>query len=295
MKARFTPVVWDDNLLNDCRQLVRLALSEDLGGHGDLTSQAVVGPDRRGQAEVVSRSTGVLAGVRVVSVVLEEAGADAGWWPALDDGDPLTPGSKVGRLEGNARDLLRCERITLNLLSRLCGIASLTQEFVAAAGESGAAVYDTRKTTPGWRRLEKFAVRCGGGNNHRTGLFDAVMIKDNHLALADDLGLTSADAARRAREAAPGRIIEVEVDTLRQLRQVLPARPDIVLLDNMSCEELRQAVALREEIAPIVVLEASGGVRLETITEIAATGVDRVSVGALTHSAIGLDLGLDWA
>lgn len=296
MSAKFKPVVWDDDLVRDCRELVRLALREDLADVGDLTSLAVVSAERRGRAEVVSRAAGVIAGGRIASVVLEEAKADAGWWLSLDDGDPLEPGTVVGRLEGNARDLLRCERLILNLLNRLSGVATLTQAYVEAAGE-GAAVYDTRKTTPGWRRLEKFAVRCGGGHNHRTGLFDAVMIKDNHLALADREGMTPADAVWRAREAsdASTRIVEVEVDTLEQLRGVLLAKPDVVLLDNMPCDTLRQAVAIRNELAPAVVLEASGGVRLDTIGAIAQTGVERVSVGALTHSAIGLDLGLDWS
>ncbi|TWT97042.1 Nicotinate-nucleotide pyrophosphorylase [carboxylating] [Botrimarina colliarenosi] len=294
MTANFQTVEWDEALIQDCRELVRLALREDLGDAGDVTSLAVVGAERRGKAAVVSRQRGVLAGGRVATIVLEEAGADASWQPTLDDGDTLEPGSVVGTLEGAARDLLRCERVTLNLMSRLCGVATLTRRYVEAVGPSRAAVYDTRKTTPGWRRLEKHAVHCGGGHNHRTGLFDAVMIKDNHLALADQAGMTPAEAVRRAREQQPGRVIEVEVDSLDQLSGVLPAGPDIVLLDNMTLDQLREAVAVRNAGAPGVVLEASGGVRLDTIGAIATTGVDRISVGALTHSAIGLDLGLDW-
>lgn len=294
MGSKFKTVEWDDNLLRDCRELVRLALREDLGDTGDVTSLAVVGAERRGKAAVVSREAGVVAGVRLPTVVLEEAGADASWWPALDDGEPLKPGAVVGQFEGSARDLLRCERVTLNLMSRLCGVATLTRRYVEAIHGSEAKVYDTRKTTPGWRLLEKFAVRCGGGQNHRTGLYDAVMIKDNHLALADEAGMTPADAVRRAREKQPGRVIEVEVDSLDQLRVALPAGPDIVLLDNMTNDQLREAVAIRAAEAAGVVLEASGGVRLDTIGAIATTGVDRISVGALTHSAVGLDLGLDW-
>lgn len=294
MGSKFKTVEWDDNLLRDCRELVRLALREDLGDTGDVTSLAVVGAERRGKAAVVSREAGVVAGARLPTVVLEEAGADASWWPALDDGEPLKPGAVVGQFEGSARDLLRCERVTLNLMSRLCGVATLTRRYVEAIHGSEAKVYDTRKTTPGWRLLEKFAVRCGGGQNHRTGLYDAVMIKDNHLALADEAGMTPADAVRRAREKQPGRVIEVEVDSLDQLRVALPAGPDIVLLDNMTNDQLREAVAIRAAEAAGVVLEASGGVRLDTIGAIATTGVDRISVGALTHSAVGLDLGLDW-
>lgn len=294
MGSDFQAVSWDDQLIADCRQLVRLALAEDLHPDGDITSLAVVGAERHGRADIVAREAGVLAGVRIGSLVLEEAGADATWTAAMADGSPLAPGSVVGRLEGNAHDLLRCERITLNLLGRLCGIATLTGRYLDSVAGSDATVYDTRKTTPGWRRLEKYAVRCGGGQNHRVGLFEAVMIKDNHLALADEAGLTPSAAVRRAREAAPGRVIEVEVDTLAQLRDVLPAGPDIVLLDNMTNDQLREAIALRNGAGPGVVLEASGGVRLGTIGAIAATGVDRISVGALTHSAVGLDLGLDW-
>lgn len=294
MNSIFKTIEWDDQLVADCRELVRLALREDLGEAGDVTSDSVVGPDRRGAAAIASREAGVLAGVGVAAVVLEEADADARWVASLEDAAVLTPGAVVGRLEGNARDLLRCERIILNLLGRLCGIATLTSRYAEAVAGSKARVYDTRKTTPGWRLLEKFAVRCGGGQNHRTGLYDAVLIKDNHLALADEAGLTPGGAVSRAREQQPGRVIEVEVDTLNQLRDVLPAGPDIVLLDNMSNDQLREAIAQRDKAAPGVVLEASGGVRLSTIGPIAATGVDRISVGALTHSAIGLDLGLDW-
>lgn len=294
MTAAFSKITWDERLLNDARELVRLALREDLDEAGDLTSQSVVGAERRGAAAVVSREAGVLAGVSVPALVIEQAGADAEWRPALEDGQPLAPGGEVGVLEGDARDLLRCERVTLNLMSRLSGVASLTRRYVEAVAETDAKVYDTRKTTPGWRLLEKYAVRCGGGCNHRTGLYDAVMIKDNHLALADEVGLTPGGAVRLARGKQPGVVIEVEVDSLDQLRDALPAGPDIVLLDNMTNDQLREAIRIRDDAAPTVVLEASGGVRLETIGPIAATGVDRISVGALTHSAIGLDLGLDW-
>jgi nicotinate-nucleotide pyrophosphorylase (carboxylating) len=271
-----------------------MALREDLGDAGDITSLAVVGAERRGKAAIVSRVAGVIAGCRLPALVLEEAGADASWFPAVDDGEPLEPGTVVGKLEGNTHDLLRCERVTLNLMSRLCGVATLTQRYVEAVGATAAKVYDTRKTTPGWRLLEKFAVHCGGGQNHRTGLYDAVMIKDNHLALADQAGMTPAAAVQRARQQRPDRVIEVEVDSLEQFRGVLPSQPDIVLLDNMTLDQLGEAVAIRAAEAPGVVLEASGGVRLDTIGAIAKTGVDRISVGAITHSAVGLDLGLDW-
>ncbi len=182
-------------------------------------------------------------------------------------------------------------------------MATLTRQYVDAVAGTNARIYDTRKTTPGWRRLEKYAVRCGGGHNHRTGLFDAVLIKDNHLALGatgdDTVQYTPADAVRQARRFVEenghsNMIIEVEVDTLQQLAEVLPAGPDIVLLDNMSPTMLREAVACRDASNPAVELEASGGIDLETVAAVAQSGIDRISIGALTHSAACLDLGLDW-
>jgi nicotinate-nucleotide pyrophosphorylase (carboxylating) len=203
--------------------------------------------------------------------------------------------------------MLTCERPMLNLLGRLSGIATLAKEYIRRVEGTGARIYDTRKTTPGWRRLEKYAVRSGGGCNHRTGLFDGILIKDNHLALAADKNLTPAEAVRRARdfigqmtpENFPGLdaanlIVEVEVDRLELLEDVLAAGPDIVLLDNMSTDQLTAAVARRNSLTPNIELEASGGVTLETVRSIALTGVERISVGALTHSACALDVALDW-
>ena len=293
MPQLFKPVEWDDALEHDCRALARFALREDLGDEGDRTTQAIVSAGRQGTAWVIAREPGVLAGQHVVDVVLREASADAAWSPVVADGDSFEAGVKIGRLEGDACDLLTCERVVLNFLGRLCGIATRTCRFVTAVQEKST-VFDTRKTTPGWRRLEKYAVRCGGGMNHRTGLYDAVLIKDNHLAFASEEGLSPAEAVSQARAAAPSLVIEVEVDTLEQFESVLPASPDVVLLDNMTNEQLSEAVTLRDRLAPKVILEASGGVRLETIAAIAATGVEHISVGSLTHGAISLDLGLDW-
>jgi nicotinate-nucleotide pyrophosphorylase (carboxylating) len=199
--------------------------------------------------------------------------------------------------------LLATERILLNLLGRLSGIATLTRQYVDAVAGTKARIYDTRKTTPGWRRLEKYAVRCGGGWNHRGGLDEAVLIKDNHLAIGETSGrrFTPTEAVHRARRFVaerggdPAMVIEVEVDTLDQFDAVLPARPDIVLLDNMGPAGLCEAVTRRNAFDQAIELEASGGIRLATVSTIAESGVDRISIGALTHAAISLDFGLDWA
>ena len=224
------------------------------------------------------------------------------WKAVAADGQTVASGDVLAELSGPVRQMLTAERLLLNLVGRLSGVATLTRQFVDAVRGTSARIYDTRKTTPGWRRLEKYAVKCGGGCNHRTGLFDAVLIKDNHLAW---MQLRPGDAVRRAREflrttlrdpaQAEAMIIEVEVDTLDQLDDALPAGPDIVLLDNMSLDQLRAAVARRNAVAPDIELEASGGVNLRTVCGIAETGVDRISVGALTHSAISLDVALDWS
>jgi nicotinate-nucleotide pyrophosphorylase (carboxylating) len=212
------------------------------------------------------------------------------------DGEPLQRGTVVARLSGKVTSLLTLERTALNFLTFLSGISTLTWRFVVAAGETNARIYDTRKTIPGLRELQKYAVRCGGGMNHRMGLFDAVLVKDNHLAAWRQQGdRTLAGAVRHVRTLAPtGMFVEVEVDTLSQLQEILPEQPDAILLDNMSTDDLLHAVQLRNELAETVQLEASGGISLQTIRSIAETGVDRISVGALTHSAPALDLGFDW-
>ncbi|MEQ8790606.1 MAG: carboxylating nicotinate-nucleotide diphosphorylase [Pirellulaceae bacterium] len=306
MPKDFATITWDARVEDDCRQLVRLAVREDLDRRFDWTTLALVTEGQPGEADVVARSAGVVAGLRAVPVVLDEMEVEAEWRPRCDDGAAVEPGQVLASIAGEARDLLTCERVLLNLVGRLSGVATLTRRHVEAIAGTAARIYDTRKTTPGWRRLEKYAVHCGGGANHRTGLFDAVLIKDNHLAIASRSGerVTPHDAVLRARRfveamltdaaAQETVILEVEVDTLDQLRDVLPAAPDIVLLDNMSPHQLRQAVALRDELAPRVQLEASGGIDLSTIRAVAESGVERISVGALTHSAISLDVALDW-
>jgi nicotinate-nucleotide pyrophosphorylase (carboxylating) len=279
----------------DCERLVRLALEEDLGSTGDLTSSCVVPATTQGQALFVARKPGRLAGLPAAEMVFQLVDVTVQWQPLLTDGATLEAGSPLARVRGPMRSILIAERTALNFLQRLSGIATLTGQYQERIAGSHAILLDTRKTTPGWRRLEKYAVRCGGGTNHRLGLFDGVLIKDNHLAA---LG-TSPDTVARAILAARQRYgssvpIEVEVDTLEQLDVALTAGPDIVLLDNMPPEMLREAVTRRDALAPSVRLEASGGVTLDTIAAIAATGVDRVSVGALTHSAVALDIGLDY-
>lgn len=308
MTARrdYRQIDWDEAVEDDCRQLVRLAVREDLERQYDWTTIALVDHVVHARAAIVARQPGVVAGLPAARVVLEEMAPSVAWLPQVEDGTAIVAGQTLAIMEGPARNLLTCERIVLNFLGRLCGVATLTATYVAAVAGTKARIYDTRKTTPGWRRLEKYAVHCGGGHNHRLGLFDGILIKDNHLALGASTPadrFTPVEAIARTRQllaqaatdtATRDLLIEIEVDTLAQLEEVLPAKPDIVLLDNMSTEELRQAVARRNELAPAVELEASGGIHLSTLAAIAATGVERISAGALTHSAIALDVGLDW-
>ncbi|MBX6315063.1 MAG: carboxylating nicotinate-nucleotide diphosphorylase [Isosphaeraceae bacterium] len=274
--------------------LIRLALDEDLGPLGDLTTMATIPADARGEALIVARRLGVVAGMPVVVMLAERFGLDR---PevAVPDGRPCDRGEVLARVSGPMRALLAFERTALNFLQRLSGIATLTAAFVAAVQGTKAVILDTRKTTPGWRALEKYAVRCGGGRNHRMGLYDAVLIKDNHLAWLSSTGdpIGRAIAAARA-QAPPGTTVEIEVDSLEQFERALACAPDIILVDNLDPGALAEAVRYREARAPGVLLEASGGVTLETVGALARTGIDRISVGALTHSAPALDIGLDF-
>jgi nicotinate-nucleotide pyrophosphorylase (carboxylating) len=273
--------------------LIRLALAEDLGDTGDRTSLATIPESTRSRAAFVARAVGVVAGLPVAERVCRAVSADLSFTPAVPDGTLTQRGTVLATVAGPLREILATERTALNFLQRLSGVASLTRQFVDAAAGSRAQVLDTRKTTPGWRLLEKYAVRAGGGTNHRVGLYDGILIKDNHLAgIGGDV--RQAVEAARTYPGNAGLPVEVEVDTLDQLEHALAVKADIVLLDNMSLEQLGAAVARRAAIAPGVRLEASGGVTLGTIRAIAATGVDRISVGALTHSAPALDIGLDY-
>ncbi|HVA84939.1 MAG TPA: carboxylating nicotinate-nucleotide diphosphorylase [Candidatus Saccharimonadales bacterium] len=263
-----------------------MALDEDVGS-GDLTTEGLVDPGLRCHARIIVREPGVVAGIGIVEAVYRELSRDVSFdWLARDGQRIETAGRVIGRIDGPARALLTGERTALNLLGRLCGIATLTSRFVDAVAGTGAVILDTRKTTPGLRALEKYAVRCGGATNHRMGLYDAVLIKDNHVAAADGVER----AVRRARAAVPHRPIEVEADTLTQVHEALRAGADRVLLDNMPLPALREAVAIAAGRVP---LEASGGVSLATVRDIALTGVDFISVGALTHSACALDVSLE--
>jgi nicotinate-nucleotide pyrophosphorylase (carboxylating) len=278
-------------------RLIDLALQEDLAGIGDLTCNSLIGPKDRAEVLVVARETGIVAGLPIGELVFAQVDPLVGWVPEVADGTLVQPGQIVARAAGPLTGILIGERTTLNFLGHLSGIASLTGEFVNAAQGTTATILDTRKTLPGWRSLAKYAVRAGGGSNHRMGLFDGVLVKDNHIASwSRQVGNSRlADAVRQTRSGSPtGVSIEFEVDTLAQLRDVLDGRPDIVLLDNMSTDQLRDAVRIRNENAPQVLLEASGGVTLESVRAIAETGVERISIGALTHSARCFDLGFDF-
>ncbi|MEJ5945494.1 carboxylating nicotinate-nucleotide diphosphorylase [Pseudokineococcus basanitobsidens] len=281
--------------------VVAAALAED-APWGDATTEALLGPEVRASARVVAREDGVLAELGVLAAALHQASAlaDDPRVPApsvrllVGDGERFTAGQALAEVEGSARAVLRAERVALNLLQRLSGVATLTAAFVAETAGTRCRVVDTRKTTPGLRQLERAAVRCGGGRNHRTTLSDAVMVKDNHLAVLtadgwDDAVVTA--GLRRLRERLPHTTtVTVEVDRLDQLDAVLAAGVDVVLLDNMGPDELRRGV---ERVAGRALVEASGGVRLGTVGAIARAGVDLVSVGALTQAAPCLDLGLD--
>jgi nicotinate-nucleotide pyrophosphorylase (carboxylating) len=302
----FQQIEWDEAADEECLRLVQLAVTEDLERQQDWTTVALVPMEASGRAIISARRAGIVAGLPAARVVAAAMDPRTELRVIAAEGSAVAAGAPVAELSGPARSLLTAERTLLNFVGRLSGIATVTRQFVDVVAGTKARIYDTRKTTPGWRRLDKYAVRCGGGFNHRLGLFDAVLIKDNHLRFgAESSGVghfSPAEAIRRARaflqtallERAASMIVEVEVDTLDQLCEVLPEQPDIVLLDNMSLDDLRAAVAARGATAPRVELEASGGVRLETIAAIAATGIDRISVGALTHSAAWFDVGLDW-
>lgn len=373
MAKDYQAITWCSAVEDDFRTLLDIAIREDVESIGDLTSLSLIPEKAVGRAAVVSRSEGVIAGMPTVQIICEAISPDLRWEPLVEDGAHVGKKQKIGILSGPARAMMQAERLILNFVARLSGIATTTNEYVQRIADTKSKVYDTRKTTPGWRLLEKYATCCGGAQNHRAGLYDAILIKDNHLALAagraglgaleydpalavrkvrqfleeqDELGprppvhchgnliatckmRTSLLAAvaevtgsavlsqiiaktpchklemanqenqqvpRKPADNFPAKdvIVEVEVDTFQQFEEVLSADPDIIMLDNMSCEMMRRAVELRNQRKPEIELEASGGITLNTIHDVAMTGVERISVGALTHSFQIFDLGLDW-
>ena len=275
----------------EIRGFVRTALAEDVA-EGDVTTLATVPAEARAQAFIRAREPLVLAGIAVAEAVFNELSPAIKMERAARDGQSLAAGATLLQLAGPARPLLAGERVALNFLQRLSGVATLTARFVEAIKGTRARLLDTRKTTPGLRRLEKYAVVCGGGTNHRSGLYDMVLIKDNHLAaLKGETPNAIAAAITRARRQYPDLKIEVEADTLEQVEQALAAGANLILLDNMNLQQLRTAVGA---CAGRAATEASGGVNLDSARAIAETGVDFISVGALTHSARAVDIGLDF-
>ena len=272
---------------DDYLPLVKAALAEDIGS-GDATTLALVPGDSFAMAVMVARDPLVMAGVDLALAAFAQVDERVEFGIEVLDGQQGGLGQALLRVQGPTRALLTAERTALNFVQRLAGVATLTAQFVEQIVGTRAQILDTRKTTPGWRALEKYAVACGGGRNHRVGLHDQLMIKDNHLAV---VGGDVAEAMRLAREASPGLKIEVEADTLDQAQRAAVAGADIILLDNMNCDELREAIRRIDGRSRI---EASGGVTLETVREIAETGVDFISVGALTHSAPSIDIALDF-
>jgi nicotinate-nucleotide pyrophosphorylase (carboxylating) len=269
--------------------LIRAALAEDIGP-GDVTSTYFLGENAHGKARITAREPGIVFGMEIAEAVFKEVDSGLGIWIQHPDGSSFAAGDTLIEVEGRTRSLLTAERTALNFLQRLSGVATMTARYVDAVKPYPVEVWDTRKTTPGWRLIEKQAVKAGGGVNHRMGLYDAVMVKDNHLAANGTL-LALQTAIDRVRAERPGIRVQLEAATLEQLADFLSLTGiDLILLDNMNNEQLRQAVALN---AGRLWLEASGGITLETIHEVAATGVNSISSGALTHSVRALDLALD--
>jgi len=272
-------------IIEAVKPLIDLALAEDVG-EGDVTTTATVPEGKEGKAVIVALANGIVCGLPIMAEVFRQVDEAIRLTQFASDGEPVAPGDVVAALSGPLRGILIAERAALNFLTRLSGIATLTARFVNAVAPYRAVILDTRKTTPGWRALEKYAVRCGGGRNHRMGLYDMVLIKDNHIAACGSL----TEAVRRVRTAGVSVPIEVEVKNLSQLEEALALEVDRILLDNMDIATLRESVRRAAGKLP---LEASGGVALENVAEIAACGVDYISIGALTHSAPALDLSLE--
>lgn len=289
----------NENEMENLRALLELARREDFGG-GDVTC-ALLPEDVQAAGRFVARQELVVCGCAMLETIASAYDERIDTKVRVADGQKIGSGEILAQWTGPARSVLAAERVALNFLQRLCGIATVTRKYVDAVADTDAEIYDTRKTIPAWRHLEKFAVRCGGGRNHRMGLFDAVLVKDNHLAVLaragvdDPISAIARGFAKARRKLGPDGFVEVEVDTLDQLKTVLPLGADVILLDNMPVEQLRKAVSMRDNagLKGCVVLEASGGITLESIGEVARSGVERIAVGAITHSAPSVDIGLD--
>ncbi|MFK5923187.1 MAG: carboxylating nicotinate-nucleotide diphosphorylase [Verrucomicrobiota bacterium] len=282
-----------DSTPDPAHQLIALALEEDLADRGDVTSQLFIPCAHHSTANIVTREAICVAGTETALAVFRTVDADLDIEILHHDGEHLASGLSLMSISGSTRSILTAERTALNFLQRLSGIATITADYVKAVANSKAQVLDTRKTTPGWRALEKSAVVAGGGRNHRIGLYDAIMVKDNHLVAGGEPEDITA-AVKQARQQFSSITIELEVDTLEQLDTYLKIPGiDVILLDNMNPDMLSQAVTLRDQVAPTIKLEASGGITLDTISAVAASNVDFISVGALTHSVRSVDLSLE--
>jgi len=289
-------LTFDAETLAAARLLTKLSLQEDLRDRGDITSLSTIPEDLTASVNIVSRQAGIVSGLPVLALVFAELPGHVTWITHRHDGEPIERGTLLATLNGPVRSLLTGERTVLNFMTHLSGIATRTAQFVRLVQGTKAVILDTRKTLPGYRLLQRYAVRCGGGTNHRMGLYDGILIKDNHLAARGESSCAAAvaDARKYMARFDQKAKIEIEVDSLEQLRDALNAGPEIVLLDNMSPALMREAAGIRDFMSPSTLLEASGGVSLETVRAIAESGVDRISVGSLTHSSPALDLGFDW-
>jgi nicotinate-nucleotide pyrophosphorylase (carboxylating) len=274
------------------RHLINLALAEDLGPTGDRTTESLIPDGLKAHADFVFRQDGILAGMPVVKLIVDRF-PGLHFLPIFHDGSFVSEKSVIGRLTGPLRSILAVERTALNFLQRMSGVSTKTYRFTELIRGTKAVVLDTRKTSPGWRLLDKYAVDSGGGTNHRVGLYDGILIKDNHLACLGPDAILKAIKEVRAHRINDHLTLEIEVDSLDQFDRALPLNPDIILLDNMHTDLMSEAVRRRNRISPHTQLEASGGINEQTIRAVAETGVDRISVGAITHSAPSLDIALD--
>jgi nicotinate-nucleotide pyrophosphorylase (carboxylating) len=295
-KGKQMTLMFDAETQAVAKVLVRMSLQEDLRDVGDMTCLSTIPADLTATVNLVSRQTGTISGLPILPMVFEELPGPVNSTTHLKDGQMVQRGSVLASMTGPVRSLLTGERTVLNFMTHLSGIATSTAQFVEKVRGTRAVILDTRKTLPGYRLLQKYAVRCGGGTNHRMGLYDGILIKDNHLAARGESTCAAAVADARSYMAArsTNAKIEIEVDSLEQLRDALNERPEIILLDNMTPAMLREAVAIRDARCHETLLEASGGVNLQTVQAIAESGVDRISIGSLTHSSPALDLGFDW-